>query len=242
MEMFLVGGIVRDMLLGVPSKDHDFTVVMPAGTVDPYGVMRSRLLERGVEIFVETPEFLCIRGRFGKGDVEFPGVAADFVLARKDSVGSDGRRPDYVEPGILMDDLARRDFTVNAMAMQKGPLPGQLYFIDPFGGQVDLEARVLRFVGVPADRIREDALRVMRALRFVVTKGFVMAPETVEAISDPSVPDLLSRISEDRRSEELSRMFRFDTVASLDCLSSIPTSLRDAIFSGRVRLDATLKG
>lgn len=236
MEMFLVGGIVRDMLLGVPSKDHDFSVVMPKGTVDPFGEMRRVLVDRGVEIFVETPAFLCIRGRFGKLDREFPGVAADFVLARRDSVGSDGRRPDFVEPGTLFDDLARRDFTVNAMALDG------VRVIDPFGGRADLATRSLRFVGVPADRIREDALRVMRALRFVVTKGFVMTAETVEAISDPSVPDLLARISEDRRSEELSRMFSFDTVRSLDVLSSIPRALRDAIFSGRVRLDATLKG
>lgn len=241
MEMFLVGGIVRDMLLGVPSKDHDFSVVMPKGTVDPFGVMRSELVSRGVEIFVETPAFLCIRGRFSAGDAEFPGVAADFVLARKDSTGSDGRRPDFVEPGTLMDDLARRDFTVNAMAMRRGPF-GETLITDPFNGRADLVTRSLRFVGVPEDRIREDALRVMRALRFVVTKGFVMTADTVKAISDPSVPDLLASISEDRRSEELSRMFRFDTIASLDCLSSIPTSLRDAIFSGRVRLDATLKG
>lgn len=241
MEMFLVGGIVRDMLLGVPSKDHDFSVVMPKGTVDPFGVMRSELVSRGVEIFVETPEFLCIRGRFSAGDHEFPGVAADFVLARKDSTGSDGRRPDFVEPGTLMDDLARRDFTVNAMAMRRGTF-GETLITDPFNGRADLATRSLRFVGVPEDRIREDALRVMRALRFVVTKGFVMTAETVKAISDPSVPDLLASISEDRRSEELSRMFRFNTVASLDCLSSIPVSLRDAIFSGRVRLDATLKG
>lgn len=241
MEMYLVGGIVRDMLLGVPSKDHDFSVVMPSETLDPFAVMQLELDRRGVEIFVITPEFLTIRGRFAKDDSEFPGVAADFVLARKDSTGSDGRRPDYVEPGTLLDDLSRRDFTVNAMAMRNIPEDDEIEIIDPFGGQIDLSFKTLVFVGDPMTRIREDALRVMRALRFCVTKGFMMAYETEKAIRDPKVPELLAKISEDRRAEELSKMFRYDTEASLDCLANIPTELRSAIFEGRVRLDSTLK-
>lgn len=235
MKMFLVGGIVRDMLLGVPCKDHDFTVVMPEGTTEPFSAMRDVLEARGVEVFVETPQFLTIRGRFARDDAEFPGVAGDFVLARKDSATGDGRRPDSVEPGTLMDDLARRDFTVNAMALDGTTV------VDPFGGQADLAAGVLRFVGDPMTRIREDALRVMRALRFSVTKGFVLESASEEAICSEESACLLAAISEDRRSEELSRMFRFDTEATLDCLASIPTSLRAAIFAGRVRLDSTLK-
>jgi tRNA nucleotidyltransferase (CCA-adding enzyme) len=236
MEMFLVGGIVRDTLIGLRPKDHDFTVVLPEGTPDPFAYMRARLEARGVEVFVETPEFLTIRGRFARDDATYPSVAGDFVLARKDSAGSDGRRPDFVTPGTLADDLARRDFTVNAMAFAPD---GSL--IDLFNGRADLDARVLRFVGDPMTRIREDALRVMRALRFCVTKGFMLAPETEAAISDPSVPVLLSRVSEERRADELSRMFRFDTEASLDALTTIPTALRAAIFAGRVRLDSTLR-
>lgn len=236
MEMYLVGGIVRDMLLGLKPKDHDFTVVLPQDIVCPFEYMRFKLEERGVEIFVETPEFLTIRGRFSKDDEEFPGIAADFVLARKDSAGSDGRRPDFVEPGTLLDDLARRDFTVNAMAMEKD---GTL--IDYYSGQEDLENRTLRFVGDPMTRIREDALRVMRAYRFVVTKGFTLDYIAREAIMSKEVPDLLSKISEDRRAEELSKMFRFDTLKSLDVLAKVPEKLREAMFSGRVRLDSTLK-
>lgn len=238
MEMFLVGGIVRDTILGLKPKDHDFTVVLPAGTPMPFDYMRQMLSDRGVEIFVETPEFLTIRGRFSKDDKEFPGIAADFVLARKDSAGSDGRRPDYVEPGTLLDDLARRDFTVNAMAMEKD---GTL--IDYYGGQEDLNNMTLRFVGDPMTRIREDALRVMRAYRFVVTKGFTLDYVAREAIENNTreICVRLADISEDRRAEELSKMFRFDTLASLDILSKIPEYLRNAMFSGRVRLDSTLK-
>lgn len=245
MEMYLVGGIVRDTILGLKPKDHDFTVVLP-NDIDFQGLafeyMRMKLEDRGVEIFVETPEFLTIRGRFSKDDREFPGIAADFVLARKDSAGSDGRRPDYVEPGTLLDDLARRDFTVNAMAMNYLGNDGCYEIIDPFGGQLDLNEMKLRFVGDPMTRIREDALRVMRAYRFVVTKGFKMEGLTRQTIElEAEVPDLLSKISEDRRAEELSKMFRFDTLTSLDVLAKVPKRLRDAMFSGRVRLDSTLK-
>lgn len=262
MEMYLVGGIVRDMLLGLKPKDHDFTVVLPPNTVLPFDVMRSRLLVRGIEIFVETPAFLTIRGRFAKNDSEYPGIAGDFVLARKDSSTSDGRRPDYVEPGTLLDDLSRRDFTVNAMAMRnidkefwnwksaaprgkwEGPVRDTLpatEIIDPFGGQNDLKNKTLRFVGDPMARINEDALRVMRAFRFTITKGFEMEPYTMKAICDERVPPMLEKISEDRRADELSRMFRFDTEASLDLLANIPRPLRAAMFAGRVRLDSTLR-
>lgn len=246
MEMYLVGGIVRDMLLGLKPKDHDFSVVMPPNTLDPFAIMQLELDRRGVEIFVITPEFLTIRGRFSKSDLEYPGIAADFVLARKDSAGSDGRRPDYVEPGTLMDDLSRRDFTVNAMAIKGAyELPDGSKvasgLIDPFGGQDDLKIRLLRFVGDPMTRIREDALRVMRALRFGVTKDFVLEPESADAICSREAAELLANISEERRADELSKMFRYDTEASLDCLASIPAELRAAIFAGRVRLDSTLK-
>lgn len=90
-------------------------------------------------------------------------------------------------------------------------------------------------------RIREDALRVMRALRFGVTKDFVLEPESADAICSREAAELLANISEERRADELSKMFRYDTEASLDCLASIPAELRAAIFAGRVRLDSTLK-
>lgn len=257
MKMYLVGGIVRDTLMGLKPKDHDFTVVLPDCNrsncspdlcqYDPFAEMRRNLEARGIEIFVETPEFLTIRGRFSKEDKEYPGIAGDFVLARKDSLTSDGRRPDYVEPGTLLDDLSRRDFTVNAMAMSKDwtmePFGTHMdtYLIDPFGGQEDLKTMTLRFVGDPMTRIREDALRVMRALRFMVTKGFGLDWEAHTAIHNPESAELLGKISEERRADELSKMFRFSTLRSLDLLETLPTSLKCAMFEGRVRLDSTLK-
>lgn len=237
-RIFDVGGFIRDELLGIHSKDRDCSVVIEGAgnlTVDEgFALLRDHLVAEGFEIFVETPEHATIRANPPvKGE-----LPADFVLARRDGPSSDGRRPDWVEVGSLADDLDRRDFTVNALAREVGTDA----IIDRHNGVDDLDARVLRFVGDPEDRIREDALRVMRALRFSVTKGFTFAPETWDAICDDSVPELLSRISEERRESELKTMFsNAETPVVLDLLGSLPVALRDSIFEGRVRLTPTLK-
>ncbi len=101
-KIYLVGGSIRDQLLGLKSKDLDYAV--EAGS---YEEMRDYIKENG-KIFLETPEYLTIRAHLKNGE------PADFVLCRKDGEYSDGRRPDKVTPGTLYDDLARRDFTVNA--------------------------------------------------------------------------------------------------------------------------------
>jgi tRNA nucleotidyltransferase/poly(A) polymerase len=238
-RIFDVGGFIRDELLGKPSKDRDCAVVIDGAegiSVDEgFALMRDHLVnDLGFEIFVETPEHATIRANPPvKGDL--PG---DFVLARKDGPYSDGRRPDFVTVGSLADDLDRRDFTVNALAREIGTTD----IIDRHNGLADLDAKVLRFVGHPEDRIREDALRVMRAIRFSVTKGFTFAPETVEALHGHNVPAFLAEISEERREQELKTMFsNADTTVVLDALGDLPRDLRDAMFTGRVRLTSTLK-
>ena len=237
-RIFDVGGFIRDELLGKFSKDRDCAVVIEgAGDLsvdEAFAMMRDHLVAEGFTIFVETPEHATIRANPpAKGD-----LPADFVLARREGPYSDGRRPDFVEVGTLADDLDRRDFTVNALAREVGTD----LIIDRHEGLADLHNGVLRFVGDPADRIREDALRVMRALRFSITKDFIFAPETLEAICGPRVPALLAAISEERREAELRQMFAGDrTLRALDLLATLPSDLRDAIFAGRVRLTSTLK-
>lgn len=162
-------------------------------------------------------------------------MVADFVLARKDGPSSDGRRPDWVIPGTLDDDLARRDFTVNAIARA---VDGTL--IDPFNGQDDIKFGTLRFVGDAGQRISEDGLRVMRAFRFVVTKGFVFAPGMVDVLTTGFAAEMLGKVSVERIREELIKMFKFDTLASLQLLGSLPVHTRQAIFRDGLRLDATL--
>jgi tRNA nucleotidyltransferase/poly(A) polymerase len=259
MKMFEVGGCIRDELLGVPSKDIDFTVVMEesdlrnTGTedeLDMFKVMVHRLREQGFEIFLEAPEFLTVRARFPDRYFTTPppqgsvvpvlqrtkGLTADFVLARKESDYTDGRRPDVVVPGTLEDDLARRDFTMNAIAKDTD---GSL--IDPFNGQRDIRVRIIRAVGDPFDRLTEDALRAVRALRFSVTKGFTIDKDLAFAMESAAVLNaIVDNISDERVQIELSKMFRFDTVSSLIRINEFP-ALRDAMFAGNVSLDATMK-
>lgn len=252
MEAFEVGGCVRDEILGVKSKDIDFVVVMEEGDFvhkslsvteqNPFVVMRDELKRRGFKIFLETPQYFTIRAQFPKSKslaaIRHPreGLTADFVLARKEGEYTDGRRPDKVEIGDLMDDLRRRDFTMNAIAKDSD---GNL--IDLFGGVQDINDRVIRAVGNAFDRLNEDALRAVRALRFSVTKDFRIDKELEFAMQTFVVLNAIeTKISDERIKDELSKMFRFDTMKSMLALQKYP-ALTAAMFSGRVSLDATLK-
>lgn len=240
MKLYKVGGCIRDELLGLKSKDIDFSVDLSdedvPGVVEGFMFMRDYMNDNGYTIFDEQPGFVTIRAKFPKDSPE-SGTDADFVLCRKDGPYSDGRRPDWVDLGTIEDDLARRDFTVNAMAQ---PL-GSDEIIDLFGGKQDLEDRLIRFVGDPRQRIVEDALRVMRAFRFCVTKKFRLEAETKAALRSIASANLLKEISEERRAAELDKMFKTDTVGTLDLLATLPRPLVEAMFAGRVRLTPTLK-
>jgi tRNA nucleotidyltransferase/poly(A) polymerase len=269
MKMYEVGGCVRDEILGVPSKDIDFTVVLDNEFYEdgfdrkgntPFEVMTLNLRKMGFKIFLETPEYLTVRAQFPKGVRQQSyenarnnnaGITADFVLARKESDYTDGRRPDKVEIGTLEDDLARRDFTMNAIAKDTDG-----NFIDPFDGRADIADRIIRCVGDPLERLTEDALRAVRALRFSVTKSFtiehyrlndatgIISPysNTVSsAMQNPAVLDaIVNNISDERIAVELSKMFRHDTVKSILLLNQYP-ALTAAMFSGRVHLDSSMK-
>lgn len=255
MKIYEVGGCVRDEILGVPSKDIDFSFVFDEGDLvgveDPFTFMVEWLKNLGFLVFKESPEYLTARAQFpGKGiEVEYTdgfyrpfdtgryrGMTADFVLARKESDYTDGRRPDVVEPGTLEDDLSRRDFTVNAIAKDTDGS-----YIDPFGGRADIDARIIRAVGDPVERLTEDALRAVRALRFSVTKGFTIDISLSTAMQDNVVLDAIeNKISDERIQQELSKMFRYDTLSSINILSQYGL-LTDAMFAGSVSLDATMK-
>jgi tRNA nucleotidyltransferase/poly(A) polymerase len=263
-QLFEVGGCVRDGLMGLRTKDIDFAVEAPS-----FDAMREFLVERGFTIFVETPHFFTIRAHFPADHPEFGRTTADFVLCRKDvhvespvvalstpefvvtqllPDGSEvvlpmraGRHPSRVEVGTIFDDLARRDFTVNAMARRLmadgtvGPL------LDPHDGMDDLSTRTLRFVGDPAERIREDSLRILRGVRFMVTKGFTPAPDTWTAMCDPAGHELLVSVSTERVKEELERCFKRDTILTMQLLDEL--DLFVPLFSrAGIRLTTTLKG
>lgn len=232
--LYEVGGAVRDELLGVQSKDVDFAVEAPS-----FKAMLDYIQgDLGLKVFLAKEEFLTIRAGVPEGHVLRSRCKdADFVLCRKDGPSTDGRRPDFVEPGTIYDDLARRDFTVNAIA--RNPFTGEL--IDPHGGRHDLSSRLLRFVGRPEARIREDGLRVMRAFRFVVTKSFAMEDETHWAVRSPVAVEMLACVSVERIREELEKMFAHNTMAALDMIAGLHRDMRLAIFRGGLRLTPTLK-
>lgn len=240
MELYLVGGAVRDEIMGVKPKDFDYTFV---STLNPnvfpidnyFQHMVDTLKELGYTIFVENPAFFTVRAKFPKWH-ENAGQTADFVLAREEGPYSDGRHPDWVKPGSIESDLSRRDFTINAIGKDRH---GNL--IDPHNGMMDIGRRLIRAVGDPLERLTEDPLRALRAIRFAVTKGFNMDPNLRHAMAEPLVVEgVASHVSDERIAEETSKMFRANTVASLLILSDFP-ALMSAAFSGKVSLDSTLK-
>ena len=241
MQTYLVGGAVRDEIMGQKSKDLDYTVVidesdlprknLTATETDPFDFMCEWFENLGYKIFVRTPEHFTIRAQTPDRK-----ETADFVLARKEGPYSDGRRPDFVTVGTLMDDLSRRDFCLNAIAKDT-----QGNLIDPFNGVQDINDRVIRAVGDPYARFSEDALRAVRALRFSVTKDFRIDRDVQLAMVAPSVLDSIrDNISDERIKDELSKMLRFDSVKSIFAMQRYP-DLTTAMLSGSVSLDATMK-
>ena len=204
-KTYLVGGAVRDEVLGIPCKDLDYVVLAPS-----FDAMKQDLLAQGCKIFVEKPEFLTIRAKH-------PTLGCvDFACARKDGNYTDGRRPDSAAiAGTLEEDLARRDFTCNAMA--KSLEHGRI--LDPFGGLRDLENCVLRAVGSARARLDEDKLRAFRALRFAVTKNLHIDHEIENAIGTLTNSSF-DAVSTERIREELLKMFRVDAERSFMLLNN----------------------
>jgi tRNA nucleotidyltransferase (CCA-adding enzyme) len=213
---YKVGGCVRDDLLGIPSKDIDYAV-----EANSYNELRDDLIDRGAKIFQERPEYLTIRA-------QVPDIGnADFVICRKDGSYTDGRRPDNVTMGTLLHDLERRDFTMNAIAQTKD---GSL--IDPHGGRRDAELGFIRCVGCTTHRFSEDALRMLRAIRFSVTKDMTMSPCIVDCLEDPEYVDLLSNVSIERQREEFYKAFQHNTFKTLKALQMFPL-IAKAVFGSK---------
>jgi tRNA nucleotidyltransferase (CCA-adding enzyme) len=226
-KFYQVGGCVRDRMLGIPSKDIDYSVEAPS-----YEAMREAIVARcGSEsaIKVEKPEFVTIRAV----DPKLGGV--DFVLCRKEGAYSDGRRPDSVEIGELEDDLARRDFTVNAMAIDDDN-----NLIDLFGGRVALWQRRLTCVG-GVERLAEDSLRMIRAIRFSITKDFWLDDDIEEFLHAPSNARLLENISIERIREELLKCFKHNTYQTLHALNRYHWIEKVIFVHMGLKLEPTLK-
>ena len=187
-ESYLVGGCVRDLLIGRAPKDWDITT-----NAVPEEIQR---------LFPDsfyTNDFGTVGIKSGSEDPSLSII--EVTPYRTESEYTDKRRPDRVEFGkSLEQDLARRDFTINALAYDDSK--GQI--VDPYKGQDDIASRVLRTVGVPAERFEEDALRLMRAVRLVAELGFALDTDTASAIQEKA--SNLGHISKERIRDEFVRI------------------------------------
>jgi len=230
-KFYEVGGKIRDEILGLKSKDVDYVAVPNEMLLrdyteasDMFLVLSDYLTAEKFEIFLETPGCFTIRAKFPEGH-KYSGVA-DFVMARKEIGYLPGTRTPIVRPGTLYDDLERRDFTLNAMA--KGD-DGKI--IDFFNGLEDLKEGVLR---TPLDikvTFDDDPLRILRAIRFAITKGFKIPHEMWSEIYFYDYDLKMGVVSTERIKDELFKCFKHDTLKTLDFLNDY-SKLKDYIFKG----------
>src|SRR3989344_8165339 len=163
-EAYIVGGCVRDFLLGADPKDWDVTT----------NAKPEEIMAVFPDSFYEN-NFLTVTVRTGNADAALAEI--EITTYRSEAKYSDKRHPDEVTYAkTLEEDLSRRDFTVNAMAI--GLKGAKKEVIDPFDGQKDLKNKIIKTVGVSNERFSEDALRMLRAVRFSTTLGFAIEKET----------------------------------------------------------------
>lgn len=184
-ESYLVGGCVRDLLRGETPHDADLaTAALPEQTKAVFA--DCRVIETGI--------------RHGTVTVLIEGVPLEITTFRIEGTYSDGRHPDEVRfTRTLQEDLRRRDFTVNAIGVS--PRTGT---VDPFGGTDDLQNKIIRCVGNPYERFSEDALRILRAVRFASTLDFEIETETARAMHE--LTPLLAGVSAERIAAEFTKM------------------------------------
>ena len=200
--VYAVGGCVRDSLLGLQPHDYDLCT--------------GALPDQVAAIFPDHDLVTAGQKHGTTGVVTFQGIV-EVTTFRREGTYSDGRHPDSVTfVSGLREDLARRDFTVNAMAW--APDSG---LQDPFGGREDLQNRVLRAVGDPETRFREDGLRILRGVRFALRFGLTPEAETLRAML--SCAPLLDRVSQERIYAEMNGILPLLTVGSMALYAPILT-------------------
>ena len=182
---YVVGGCVRDSLLGLTPHDWDLcTSALPQQVMELFGAQRC--IPTGLQ--------------HGTVTVKQSGALYEITTFRTEGTYTDGRHPDEVHfvPDVR-EDLARRDLTINAMAYNE-----KEGLVDPFGGQADLQSGIVRAVGVPRQRFTEDALRILRLYRFAARFGFAIDPPTAQAAQELCAH--LDCVSVERIAEELAKL------------------------------------
>jgi putative nucleotidyltransferase with HDIG domain len=183
-KAYLVGGAVRDLLLGKKAEDWDLATDADSGEVT---AMFRRVLPTGI--------------KHGTVTVFYKGVSVEVTTFRTESGYTDGRRPDRVEyAATIEEDLSRRDFTMNALAAE---LPsGRI--ADPFNGAADIKGRLIRCVGRPEERFAEDGLRPLRAVRFASQLGFAVEDATLAAVHGSLA--ITAKVSPERVRDEFGKI------------------------------------
>lgn len=190
---FVVGGFVRDKLLGRPCKDIDIVCLGDA----------IALANKVSELFHPHPKVSWFKN-FGTAHINIQGYDVEFVGARKESYQQHSRNP-TVEPGTIKDDQERRDFTINALAIDVDQSINQeIVLVDPFNGVQDLNNKIIRTPLAPEKTFSDDPLRMLRAIRFATQLGFVIESNTLLGIIETA--SRISIISQERITDELNKM------------------------------------
>lgn len=197
-ELYMVGGAVRDILTNKAPHDYDF-----ATNATP-----DQMLKIAEESNIEV---IPTGIKYGTVTFRIDDQSFEVTTYRADGNYSDGRRPDQVTFSTnILDDLSRRDFTVNAIALNM--LSSVNEYVDPFNGIKDIENKVIRTVGDPVERFIEDGLRILRAIRFKFKFGFDVEENTYKAILDSW--KLLDHVSQERITSEFLQILDYCTINS----------------------------
>ncbi|MDH5646233.1 MAG: hypothetical protein OEZ01_09510, partial [Candidatus Heimdallarchaeota archaeon] len=189
-EAYLVGGVIRDHMLGTSTKDYDIS---------------SSATPNQIKKVFKNNKFLDYGEKHGTISILYKQEVIEITTFREETSYSDGRRPDKINfIKDLRSDLSRRDFTINAMAATKD---GNI--IDYFGGKNDFKAKIIRTVGEAVERFSEDSLRMFRAIRFAVRLNFSIEKETFDAIKQNANLIIRHKISSERITGELLEILRF---------------------------------
>lgn len=201
-ETYVIGGFVRDILLGNPPMDaKDIDIVVVGSGIRMAEKVRDALGKKAS---------LSVFKSFGTAMVKHGELELEFVGARKESYRRESRKP-IVENGTLQDDQIRRDFTINALALSLNSKSfGEL--LDPFGGREDLANKIIRTPQDPVNTFDDDPLRMLRGIRFATRLGFKIEDETFRAISKKS--DRIVIVSQERITDEINKIIMSDQPGS----------------------------